>query len=185
MAEIEMRIKEMIIQRYGSMKKFCEKIDMPWTTLDSILKRGIANSNISNVLKITKELRVNTELLVAGIIKPTTGDDLLDYYYDKTSEIIELIENDGYTVLETNSPYDDTIIIKDTSGNLVRMISQGELLGKYEKISLSNPKNIVQDLLDSENSPHTIAAHHDGEEWTDEELDEIEEFKKFVLSKRK
>ena len=32
---------------------------------------------------------------------------------------------------------------------------------------------------------HTIAAHHDGEEWTDEELDEIEEFKKFVLSKRK
>lgn len=65
------------------------------------------------------------------------------------------------------------------------MISQGELLGKYEKISLSNPKNIVQDLLDSENSPHTIAAHHDGEEWTDEELDEIEEFKKFVLSKRK
>ena len=24
---------------------------MPWTTLDSILKRGIANSNITNVLK--------------------------------------------------------------------------------------------------------------------------------------
>lgn len=30
----------------------------------------------------------------------------------------------------------------------------------------------------------TIAAHHEGEEWTQEELDEIEEFKKFVLSKR-
>ena len=26
---------------------------MPWTTLDSILKRGIANSNITNVLKNT------------------------------------------------------------------------------------------------------------------------------------
>lgn len=39
----------------------------------------------------------------------------------------------------------------------------------------------------SEKSPevHTIAAHHDGETWTDEELDEIEEFKKYVLSKRK
>lgn len=33
--------------------------------------------------------------------------------------------------------------------------------------------------------PHTIAAHHEGEEWTDEELAEIEEFKRFVLSKRK
>lgn len=31
---------------------------------------------------------------------------------------------------------------------------------------------------------HTIAAHHDGEDWTEEELDEIETFKKFVLSKR-
>ena len=29
------------------MKKFSEKIEMPWTTLDSILKRGIANSNIT------------------------------------------------------------------------------------------------------------------------------------------
>lgn len=36
----------------------------------------------------------------------------------------------------------------------------------------------------SEPEIHTIAAHHEGEEWTQEELDEIEEFKKFVKSKR-
>lgn len=29
-----------------------------------------------------------------------------------------------------------------------------------------------------------IAAHHDGEEWTDEELKEIERFKEFVKQKR-
>lgn len=32
---------------------------------------------------------------------------------------------------------------------------------------------------------HTIAAHHDGDEYTEEELQEIENFKKYVLSKRK
>lgn len=33
---------------------------------------------------------------------------------------------------------------------------------------------------------NTIAAHHDDDEdWTEEELKEIDEFKKFVLSKRK
>lgn len=32
---------------------------------------------------------------------------------------------------------------------------------------------------------HTIAAHHDGDEYTEEELKEIENFKKYVLSKRK
>ena len=30
----------------------------------------------------------------------------------------------------------------------------------------------------------TIAAHHDGEEWTQEELEEIERFKEFVRMKR-
>ncbi|MFE1631246.1 helix-turn-helix domain-containing protein [Brevibacillus reuszeri] len=31
----------------------------------------------------------------------------------------------------------------------------------------------------------TIAAHHDGEDWTEEELAEIERFKEFVKLKRK
>lgn len=32
--------------------------------------------------------------------------------------------------------------------------------------------------------PNTIAAHHDDYNWTEEELKEIEDFKKYVLSKR-
>ena len=54
MQELEANIKSLIIERYGSLKKFSETINMPWTTLDSILKRGMANSNITNVLKITR-----------------------------------------------------------------------------------------------------------------------------------
>ncbi len=30
----------------------------------------------------------------------------------------------------------------------------------------------------------TIAAHHDGDEWTEEELESIEEFKEFVRTRR-
>lgn len=30
----------------------------------------------------------------------------------------------------------------------------------------------------------TIAAHHDGEDWTEEELEELEKFKQFVRMKR-
>lgn len=40
------------------------------------------------------------------------------------------------------------------------------------------------DDYETQQEVHTIAAHHDGEDWTEEELDEIETFKKFVLSKR-
>lgn len=37
----------------------------------------------------------------------------------------------------------------------------------------------------SDEEIETIAAHHDGDDWTDEELEEIERFKEFVRMKRK
>lgn len=74
MDETEIRLKELITARYGSMKKFCEIIGMPWTTLDSILKRGVANSNITNVLKITRELNIDAEHLANGAIISSTEE---------------------------------------------------------------------------------------------------------------
>lgn len=68
MNKTEAALKALIIERYGSLKKFCEKIEMPWNTLDSILKRGILNSNMGNVLKITKELMIDIESLSNGEI---------------------------------------------------------------------------------------------------------------------
>lgn len=38
---------------------------------------------------------------------------------------------------------------------------------------------------DSEYKPTTIAAHFDGDEYTEEELDEIRQFAEFVKNKRK
>lgn len=45
--------------------------------------------------------------------------------------------------------------------------------------------NVSIDYLLENPTVYTIAAHHDNEEWTEQELKEIEEFKKFVLMKRK
>ena len=81
---------------------------MPWTTLDSILKRGMANSNITNVLKITRELGLDAEKIVDGEI-----------------------------------------------------------------------------IFSDEQEPTTLAAHFDGSEYTEDELDEIRQFAEFVKNKRK
>ena len=83
----ENRIKEIIINRYGSLKKFCEIINMPWTTLDSILKRGFANSNITNVMKISHELKVDTESLASGKIV-----DCIERMETKKSESPKIIQ---------------------------------------------------------------------------------------------
>ena len=104
MNELESNLKALIIQEYGSLKKFTEIIDMPWTTLDSILKRGVANSNITNVLKITHELGLDAEALVDGKIckslpEPTTlaahfeGDEYTEDELDEIRQFAEFVKN--------------------------------------------------------------------------------------------
>lgn len=107
MNELESNLKALIIQEYGSLKKFTEIIDMPWTTLNSILNRGVANSNITNVLKITRELGLDAEKLVDG------------------------------------------------------------------------------EICKSVSAPTTLAAHFDGDEYTEEELNEIKQFAEFVKNRKK
>lgn len=66
MEKLEQELKDYIIQQYGSLNKFTEKIEMPWTTLDSVLKRGIRNSNVSNIIKICQELQISADELING-----------------------------------------------------------------------------------------------------------------------
>ena len=104
MNELESNLKALIIQKYGSHKKFTEVIDMPWTTLDSILKRGVANSNITNVLKITRELGLDAEKLVDGEIcksspEPTTlaahfeGNEYTEDELNEIRQFAEFVKN--------------------------------------------------------------------------------------------
>lgn len=96
-----------LIENTGmSFRKFSAVAGIPYTTLLSILDRGVGKASVDNILKICRALGITTEELAA---------------------------------------------------------MAGEL--DYE--------------------PETIAAHHDGEDWTEAELAEIEEFKKYVKSKRK
>lgn len=48
---------------YSSVKAFAEKCGMPYTTLHSMLKRGIGNASIDNVMLICKNLGITVEQL--------------------------------------------------------------------------------------------------------------------------
>lgn len=60
---IEEKLKSLIIDRYGSVKRFADKIKVPYTTIDTILKRGVKNSNVLNVLKMCSELNIDVNEL--------------------------------------------------------------------------------------------------------------------------
>ena len=72
------------------------------------------------------------------------------------------------------------------SRSAIGMYENGEREPDFETLeAIADFFNVDMDYLFGRSTQiTTIAAHHDGEDWTEEELDEIETFKKFVLSKR-
>lgn len=71
---IEDSIRELIIEKYGSMRQFSIEIDVPNTTIDSILKRGVYNSNVDNVIKICKGLDISVDKLIDENIVIKNGE---------------------------------------------------------------------------------------------------------------
>lgn len=61
---LEKKIKALIILEFGSVKAFSDKIKVPYTTIDTILKRGLFKSNVLNVLKICDALDIDTNELI-------------------------------------------------------------------------------------------------------------------------
>lgn len=65
-------VKKLIKEKGLSQRKFAEKIDMPYSTLNSILQRGINNTGVSNAIKICKGLGITVEELEEMAGKNTT-----------------------------------------------------------------------------------------------------------------
>lgn len=56
-------IKKLIDEISPNQKAFAEKIGLPYTTLRSMLQRGIGNASVDNVIKVCKGLGITTEEL--------------------------------------------------------------------------------------------------------------------------
>ena len=76
----EKELRELIERRYGSVRQLSIEIDMPASTINSILKRGIANSNVENVLKICSALGIRPEIF----------SSLIENTDDKYKEIVSI-----------------------------------------------------------------------------------------------
>lgn len=66
----EDKLKDLILKRYHSIREFTIAIDIPYTTMDSIFRRGVGNSSVSNVIKICKALGISADALADGEIVP-------------------------------------------------------------------------------------------------------------------
>lgn len=67
---VEDKLKKLIIERYGSIREFTIRIDIPYSTMNGLLTRGIQNSTVSNVLKVCEALDISADALANGKIIP-------------------------------------------------------------------------------------------------------------------
>ena len=70
---IEDKLHDLILSRYHSVREFTIAIDMPYTTMHSIFKRGIGNSSVTNIIKICKALGISADALADGEIVPVNN----------------------------------------------------------------------------------------------------------------
>ena len=68
----EDKLKDYILKKYKSLKEFTDLADLKYSTFDSILKRGIDNANVSNIIKICKVLGISVDGLAEGELVPVS-----------------------------------------------------------------------------------------------------------------
>ena len=87
-----------------------------------------------------------------GWVNDKKEDGLIDYFDDTLEDTILFLEKNGYTVLRTDSSSDDSIIVKNKSGQIIKTITCGELVGQYEKMKIENLPKTIENLLDIEST---------------------------------
>lgn len=88
MGELERQVMDLILKNYVSKSDFARKADLPYSTLDSIFKRGLQNASIANIIKLCNALNISADGLSNGKViminknKSMVQDDIDLYKYD-------------------------------------------------------------------------------------------------------
>lgn len=96
----EQKLKEFIMSRYSSMREFSIALGMPYSTIDSIFKRGLENASVANIIKICNHLSISADELAEGRITSRTLNDLSPEEAELV-RMFRMMNKDGQTLVMT------------------------------------------------------------------------------------
>lgn len=114
---IEDELKEYILTRYKSLREFSEYAELPNSTVDTILKRGLFNAKVGNIIQICKVLNISADALADGRIEPKLDYckpmlDVKDIVDDTKLKLAHAVTIDGKKVdIEIVESLSDTLDI--------------------------------------------------------------------------
>lgn len=146
--------------------------------------------SIDKVQKVAKYFKVSTDFLMFGFDKShliklinvalsrTTAENFakiagIDLQYLTELRNGDIAEPPTPEMLKKISDYPDN-----------SLIDYSDLMLAAGYINIEAAHEMKSKLVSKNNNIQTIAAHHEGDDWTEEELAEIERFKEFVRAKK-
>lgn len=114
---IEDELKEYILSRYKSLREFSEVAELPNSTVNTILNRGVSNAKVGNVIQICKSLNISADALADGRIEPKLDYckpmlDVKDIVDDTKLKLAHAVTIDGKNVdIEMLEPISDALEI--------------------------------------------------------------------------
>jgi hypothetical protein len=136
---IETELKNLILSRYRSIREFTISEDIPYTTVDSIFRRGIGNSSVSVIIKICKALGISADELADGRIT-----SIIEYRSTRRESSHEIRDHLNRFKLELSSIGDLTLDGEPIDKDIIAAIAQG-IEVSYETIVRYN-KNVKKNV---------------------------------------
>lgn len=85
---VEKELKRLIIERYGSLLAFSRACDVPNSTINSFLTRGIGTATLSNIFKVCDALNISADELSRGRIVST-----FSIKNNQPTDIVDILAN--------------------------------------------------------------------------------------------
>ena len=134
MKSVEERLKEMIIDRYGTVKNFTEAVGIPNSTFANIMRRGVNNSNVTKIIKICNTLGISTDELAEGRIVPSKKDPVEQSTFEQLMENLKQSIRNADNLLIDGRPCtedDKRMLMESIDGNVETYKKQLEIVRKY------------------------------------------------------
>lgn len=155
--ERELFLKRLIEAKSGNIRAFSIDIGIPYSTIRSILTRGVMNSTVDNIFKICKGLGISPEELSPEF---------------KTNEIIA----DTLTTM---------LRLDESRQQSVYNCAKDQLAEQNKTKVTEFSKSAKEEPKEDYNDPTMVIAAHMDDDFTEEEMEEVLRFIEFAKSKRK
>lgn len=159
---IEEKLKELILSRYKSIRAFTQSINIPYTTIDTMFKRGIGGTSVTTIIKICYALDIDIDALSYNEIieKSKPLNTKISYQEQNILNKYQILDEKGQHTVNTvlNIEYDrckqENIISEQIKGEIDRnhiditclpQNIQDEIVKACKEVNATKEQSIVKE----------------------------------------